>query len=41
MDYIEILKLLIKDNTNKDVINKYLKYLYGHGEVIKKKYKDI
>ena len=40
MNYFEYLKMLIKDNTNKDLIIKYLKFLEKNGENIKYAYKQ-
>ena len=40
LDYIQLLKLVIKDNTNKDLIIKYLKYLEKNNTDLKLKYGD-
>ena len=40
LDYIQIIKLIIKDNTNKNLIIKYLKYLEENNNCLKVKYND-
>jgi hypothetical protein len=40
LDYMKILKLIIKDNTNKNLIIKYLKYLEANNNKLKEKYND-
>ena len=40
LDYIQLIKLIIKDNTNKTLIIEYLNYLYKNQENLKLKYKD-
>ena len=40
LDYCQLLKLLIKDNTNNKLIMMYLKYLYNNKKELQLKYKD-
>jgi hypothetical protein len=40
LDYMKLLKLIIKDNTNKNLIIKYLKYLEANNNKLKEKYND-
>ena len=40
LDYIKLLKLMIKDNTNKTLVKKYLKYIEKNNDNLKLEYKD-
>jgi len=40
LDYMKLLKLIIKDNTNKNLIIKYLKYLEANNNELREKYND-